>query len=195
MLKSRLAALLLALFIAPTQASDESPNGEYAFDIPGMHAFIQFRIKHLGYSWLWGRFDSFDGQFTIDDDNLSNSKVSVTIDMNSINTNHERRDKHLRDADFFEVNKYPTATFVSTGFERTSDKTANMTGKLTIKDVTKEVVIPIEHIGGGADPWGGYRQGFEGKTTVALKDFNIMKDLGPFSQEAEVFLSIEGIRQ
>lgn len=190
MLKKLLIAATLSVVSITGTAAEQ-----YKFDIEGMHAFIQFRIKHLGFSWLYGRFDSFDGKFTLDEENLENTKLDVTIDMASINSNHERRDKHLRDADFFEVAKYPTATFVSSKFERTGEKTANMTGKLTIKDVTREITIPVTHIGGGKDPWGGYRQGFEGKTTLKLKDYNIMKDLGPFSQEAEVFLSIEGIRQ
>ena len=79
--------------------------------------------------------------------------------------------------------------------KRTGEKTGIMTGNLTLKGVTKSIEIPVTHIGGGKDPWGGYRHGFQGSTTIKLTDFNILKNLGPAAQEAEVILAIEGIRQ
>ena len=97
--------------------------------------------------------------------------------------------------DFFDVAKFPTLTFKSTSVTVNADKSALLKGDLTLKGVTKNIEIPVTAIGGGKDPWGGYRQGFEGRTTIKLKDFGIDYDLGPASQEAEVMLSIEGIRQ
>ncbi|MGM0678457.1 MAG: YceI family protein, partial [Pseudomonadota bacterium] len=161
----------------------------------GQHAFIQFRIQHLGYSWLYGRFNDFDGGFTYDEANPDKSKVNITIDMSSIDSNHAERDKHLRGEDFFHVSKYPEARFVSTAFEDHGDGTATLQGDLTIKDVTRNVTIDVKHVGHGEDPWGGYRRGFAGTTTIKLKDFNIDYDLGPASTYAELELSIEGIRQ
>ena len=168
---------------------------QYKIDVEGAHAFIQFRIKHLGYSWLWGRFDQFDGQFQFDKAKPEDTAISVEIDMASLNSNHAERDKHLKNEDFFDVDKFPKATFESKSVKMTGDETAELTGTLTLKGISKDVIIDVEYIGGGADPWGGYRQGFEGRTTLSLKDFGIDYNLGPASTTAEVFLSIEGIRQ
>ncbi|MFP3874678.1 MAG: YceI family protein [Thiohalophilus sp.] len=181
---------LLLLASGPLMAVEE-----YKIDTKDQHAFIQFRIQHLGYSWLYGRFNDFGGSFTYDADNPSNSKVNVTIDMASIDSNHAERDKHLREEDFFHVSKFPKARFVSTSFEEHDDGTATLKGDLTIKDATRNVTIDVEQIGHGEDPWGGYRRGFQGTTTIKLKDFNIDYDLGPASTHAELELAIEGIRQ
>ncbi|HCB38056.1 MAG TPA: YceI family protein, partial [Gammaproteobacteria bacterium] len=150
---------------------------------------------HLGFSWLLGRFNTFDGEFVLDQKNIENSKVKVTIDVASVDSNHGERDKHLRGKDFFEVEKYPEATFVSTRVEKTGEKTAKITGDFTLKGVTKPVTLDAEYIGGGKDPWGGYRQGFEATTQLKLKDFGIDYNLGPASEVVDIYISVEGIRQ
>lgn len=167
----------------------------YKMDTEGSHAFIQFKIQHLGFSWLLGRFNTFDGEFVLDQKNIENSKVKVTIDVASVDSNHGERDKHLRGKDFFEVAKYPEATFVSTRVEKTGEKTAKITGDFTLKGVTKPVTLDAEYIGGGKDPWGGYRQGFEATTQLKLKDFGIDYNLGPASEVVDIYISVEGIRQ
>lgn len=191
MLKKTFAALALgtALFSA-----GQAMAADYKIDKEGQHAFIEFRIKHLGYSWLYGRFDDFDGAFTFDEKNPAADKVKVTINTSSVNTNHAERDKHLRSGDFLNVSKNPTATFESTGV-KADGKNAEITGNLTLNGVTKPVTIKAELVGQGDDPWGGYRAGFLGTTTLKLKDFNIQRDLGPASQEVELTLSVEGVRQ
>lgn len=191
MLKKSLAALTLgaALFAGQALAAD------YAIDKPGQHAFINFKISHLGYSWLYGTFKDFDGSFSFDAANPEASKVNVTINTASLDSNHAERDKHLRSADFLNVDKHPQASFVSTAVKSTGEGTADITGDLTLNGVTKPVVIQARLLGEGQDPWGGYRAGFEGSTRIALKDFGITKDLGPASQEVELTLSVEGIRQ
>lgn len=168
---------------------------EYVIDTEGAHAFIQFRINHLGFSWLYGRFNDFEGRFSYDEDNPANSDVELTINMASIDSNHAERDRHLRGEDFFHVREFPEAHFVSTGFEEHGNGTATLTGELTMKDVTREVVIDVEQVGAGEDPWGDYRRGFQGETTITLKDFDIDYDLGPAAREAHLELAIEGIRQ
>jgi len=192
MSRMRITSFLTGLLLL---ASGPLMAAEYKIDTEGQHAFIQFRIQHLGYSWLYGRFNEFDGSFTYDEENPNKSKVNVTIDMDSIDSNHAERDKHLRGEDFFHVSKYPEARFVSTSFEDHGDGTATLKGDLTIKDVTRNVTIDVKHVGHGEDPWGGYRRGFAGTTTIKLKDFNIDYDLGPASTYAELEVSIEGVRQ
>ncbi len=177
------------LLAGPLQAAD------YVIDTGKAHAFIQFRIKHLGYSWLMGRFNVFDGEFSYDEKNPSAAKITVNIDPASIDSNHAERDKHLRGKDFLYVEKYPKASFVSTSFEEKAKGKAVLKGDLTLHGVTRPITIEVQHIGHGKDPWGGYRRGFAGRTFFALKDFNMDYDLGPASKEVQLFFSIEGIRK
>ena len=186
---SSLALFGAMVLTTPTQAAD------YVIDHKGAHASINFKIKHLGYSWLTGRFDKFNGRFSFDEKNLNASKIKVTIDTNSVNSNHAERDKHLRSADFLEVSKFPTAIFESTSITSNGSGKADVAGKLTLHGVTRDIVIKVDHIGGGKDPWGGFRQGFSGTTRIALADYGITKNLGPASKELELSLHIEGVRQ
>ncbi|HDP89273.1 MAG TPA: YceI family protein [Thioalkalivibrio sp.] len=189
--KSAIAAVLALAVSVPGLAS----AADYVIDTKGAHAFIQFRIQHLGYSWLYGRFNDFEGEFSYDPEKPDDSKIEVSIDMASLDSNHAERDKHLRGKDFFEVSKYPTARFVSKSYKDHGDGTGVLTGDLTLKDVTREVSIDVVHVGEGEDPWGGYRTGFQGSAMLTLKDFNIDYELGPKSREAELILSIEGVRK
>ncbi|MGD2076255.1 MAG: YceI family protein [Gammaproteobacteria bacterium] len=172
-----------------------APAADYVIDTREAHAFIQFRIKHLGFSWLLGRFNDFEGRFSYNKQNPDASRVEVTVRTASIDSNHAERDKHLRGEDFLNVNRYPEARFVSTSFREHDDNTATLTGDLTLHGVTRPVTIDVEHIGHGPDPWGGYRRGFAGSTSLRLSDFGIDYDLGPAAREVELFLSVEGIRQ
>jgi len=167
----------------------------YLIDTKGAHAFVQFRIKHLGYSWLYGRFNDFSGEFTYDEAAPNDSKVEVVIKTASLDSNHAERDKHLRGEDFLGVDKYPEATFKSTSYKETGFNQSVLEGELTLHGVTKPIKIEVTRIGNGPDPWGGYRRGFEGTTTLKLADFRIDYNLGPASREVELTLSVEGIRQ
>ena len=184
------AAVLGAIAYAPAAEA-----AEYVIDTKGAHASINFRIKHLGFSWLTGRFDKFSGTFAFDDKNPDASKVKVEIDTASVNSNHGERDKHLRSADFLETDKFPTATFESTSVRMSGDGKAEIAGKFTMRGITKDIVISAERVGGGSDPWGGYREGFTGTTKLVLSDFAIKKDLGPAAKEVELTLEVEGIRK
>lgn len=191
MLKKTFAALALSAAVIAPQAL----AADYVIDKKGQHAFINFKISHLGYSWLYGTFNDFDGTFSYDEAAPEASKVQVTINTASVDSNHAERDKHLRSGDFLNVDKHPQASFVSTGVAMTGEKTADISGNLTLNGVTKPVVIKAALTGMGQDPWGGYRAGFEGTTTLKLKDFDIAMDLGPASQEVQLILSVEGVRQ
>ncbi|MFZ3154898.1 YceI family protein [Pseudomonas sp.] len=192
MLKKPLVALALAGALI---GAGQAMAADYAIDKQGQHAFVNFKISHLGYSWLYGTFKDFDGSFSFDAAKPQDSKVNVTLNTTSVDTNHAERDKHLRSDDFLNVDKHPTATFASTSVKSTGEGTADITGDLTLNGVTKPVVIAAKFIGEGKDPWGGYRAGFEGSTTLKLKDFDIQKDLGPTSQDVELIISVEGVRQ
>jgi len=179
----------MSIFATSIQAA------EYDIDAGGAHSTVQFKIKHLGYAWLTGRFNKLKGHFSYDEKNPNASKIEVNIDPSSIDTNHAELNKHLRSKDFLDVSKYSTAKFVSTSFKNKGKTKAELKGKLTLHGVTKSITIDLEHVGHGPDPWGGYRRGFAGSTVLRLKDFGIPKDLGPASRQVEMFLAIEGIRK
>ena len=168
---------------------------EYIIDTKGAHAFVNFKIKHLGYSWLHGRFNTFDGEFNYDAEKPNASQIMVNIDTTSLDSNHAERDKHLRGKDFLNVDKYPTATFKSTNITFNDDNSGKVTGDFTLHGVTKSITFEIDKIGEGQDPWGGYRVGFEGETSLKLSDYGINYNLGPASTHVDIGLFIEGIRK
>ncbi|MGO4684369.1 YceI family protein [Hyphomicrobium sp. 2TAF46] len=193
-MKLRLAALAVSTSVALLTALPATA-ADYVIDTKNAHASISFRIKHLGFSWLTGRFDRFSGTFSFDEKNPDASKVKVEIDTASVDTNHAERDKHLRAADLLDTDGFPSATFESTSVKAEGSDKAKITGKLTLHGVTKEITIDAARIGGGKDPWGGYRDGFTGTTELTLADFGIKRDLGPAAKTVELELNIEGIRQ
>ena len=142
-----------------------------------------------------GRFDKFSGTFSYDEQNPSASSVEVTIDTASVDSNYAERDKHLRSKDFLDVSKYPTAQFKSTGFTELGGGKAKLTGDFTLHGVTRPITIDVTANGAGNDPWGGYRRGFNGETTLKLKDYGIDYNLGPASTDVTIEMTLEGIRK
>jgi polyisoprenoid-binding protein YceI len=164
------------------------------YTIDPAHSFVEFRAVHLGYSWLYGRFNVVSGEFSHDAANPAANKISVMVDTTTVDTRHAERDKHLRSGDFLEVEKFSTATFKSTGYEGTADS-GKLTGELTVRGVTRPVSFEIQKMGEGPDPWGGYRAGFSGSYTLTRSDFGIDYNLGPKGTTVELTLGVEGIRK
>ena len=169
---------------APLMAAD------YVIDKKGQHASVNFKASHLGFSYIIGRFNDFEGSFSHDASNPSTSKTSVTIVAKSLDTNHAERDKHLRSENFLDVAKFSTITFESTGYVVGSDGDKLM-GDLTLHGVTNGVTIDVKQVGEGPDPWGGYRSGFEGSFMLKAGDFELPEWVG----DVEVALNVEGVRQ
>ena len=185
-----LAAILAAVIAFSATAAQAA---EYRID--PAHSFVQFRISHLGFSWMIGTFDKVSGGFIFDPAaGPAGQKISVEIDTASVDTSHAERDKHLRSADFLNVRKYPKATFVSTGYEGNA-RGGTMKGKLTLMGVTRPVAVAVRKVGEGKDPWGGYRAGFEGTATLNRRAFGAGMNLGPAPETVHFFLSVEGIRK
>lgn len=200
MIKKNIFSFVLGIALclsASAQNEEENQLENYVIDIKGMHAFIEFRVKHLGYSWLLGRFNTFYGTFIYDENNQSNNKLQIDIDVSSLDSNHAERDKHLRGSDYLDTAKFPKAIFISTAYEDKGNGKGIMHGDFTLRGITKKLAINVQQIGAGDDPWGGYRRGFEGVTTLHLSDYKMLKSssLGPASENIELFLYIEGIRQ
>lgn len=146
-------------------------SGTYNYD--PSHSRVGFVARHAMVAKVRGSFDEVTGSATIDGANPAASSLEVTIQAASIDTRDANRDAHLRSADFFDVEQYPTITFVGTGFEITDDSTVEVTGDLTIRGVTKSVTVPFEFGGAAVDPFGNERIGFEGVLVVNRKDWGL----------------------
>lgn len=173
----------------------EGMDGAYSFD--KAHSAIGFKVKHMGLAEVPGFFRDFTGTINYDAKDMKKSSVEFTAQMASVDTGNDGRDKHLRTADFFEVEKYPTMTFKSTKIEK-KGKTWMITGDLTMKDVTKQVTFPFEVVGFLKDEKsGGMKMGASAETTINRRDFNVNygKDLPNgtpmLSDDIKVSLSIE----
>ncbi|WP_417331424.1 YceI family protein [Halomonas cupida] len=195
MYKKTTIAALSALAMLPF-AQAQAQAADYAIDTEGQHAFIQFRINHVGFSYILGNFESFDGTFSYDAEDPAASSAELEVDVTSLNTNHAERDKHILSGDFLDAGEYPTATFTSTGFESTGDGEGVLTGDLTLHGTTQSIEMPVTLVGEGEDPWGGYRAGFEGSTDLTLTDYGIdMSKFPEAMQTLELYVTFEGVRQ
>jgi len=144
-----------------------------AWIIDVSHSGIQFSVKHLGISTARGTFTSFTGTIDADEQNPTAAKVDVQIETASINTRDEKRDAHLRSPDFFDADTYPTITFKSTRVEQLDASNGKLYGDLTIKDITKPVVLNFEFAGLAKSPWGTTSAGFSAETKINRKDWNL----------------------
>lgn len=185
----------LAVLAATAAFSLPAVAADYVIDQKGAHAFINFKISHLGFSWLTGRFNKFSGTFSYDKNDIAASKVSVEVDTTSFDSNHAKRDKHIKAPKYLDAGKYSTATFVSTKVIDKGDGKMDIVGDLTLRGVTKNITINAERVGEGDDRWGGYRAGFYGKTSLALADFGVPGKLGESARLVHMELHVEGIRQ
>lgn len=165
-------------------------------EIDRSHSEVAFQVRHL-LSKVRGRFADFGGTIQFDEANPRNSVVNVTIQAASIDTAEADRDKHLRSADFFEVEKYPTLQFASTSVTPSGGNTYDVEGQLTIHGVTRQVVLPASFLGSAQDPWGNTKFVFEAELTLNRKDFgltwNAALETGGFlvGDEVKVSLSIQ----
>lgn len=141
-----------------------------------MHSEITFKIKHLVISNVTGFFKKFEGTCEAPNDSFENAEVDFSLDVDSIDTNQEQRDGHLKSAEFFDAEKYPKITFKSTSFTKTGDDEYNLTGNLTVKDVTKPVTLKVEFGGSATDFTGKFRSGFEVTGKINRKEFALTWD-------------------
>lgn len=140
------------------------------------HSEVQFKAKHLVISTVTGSFSSFDGQIEGEGDNFENANAGFAADIDSISTNNEDRDQHLKSDDFFNAEEYPQLKFESTSIEKTGDQQYKVTGDMTIRDVTKEVELDVVHGGTVGDPYGQTKAGFEVSGSINRKEFGLTWD-------------------
>ena len=160
------------------------------YKVDPYHSSINFKVKHMGISFVNGKFEKFDG--TIHGSDFTTAKVDFTVDVNSINTSVPPRDKHLRSADFFEVEKFPQMKFSSTSFQK-SGENYKLSGNLTIKDVTRAVNFDVKMGGAAKGEDGAAIHGFSAKTTINRFDYNVAYDpeLSSIGKDVPIYLYLE----
>jgi polyisoprenoid-binding protein YceI len=165
MKKALLALASASLFAVSAQAAD--------YKIDPSHSEVGFKVRHLAISNVSGAFSSFTGTFSYDPKNVKAASAVAEITVKSINTNDTKRDDHLRAPDFFETERFPTMKFVSKSAESTGENTFKVNGDLTIKGVTKPVVLDVTYEGAAKDPWGKEKAGFTATTKIDRKEFGL----------------------
>ncbi|MGH9229436.1 MAG: YceI family protein [Acidimicrobiales bacterium] len=171
--------------------------GTWAID--PIHSEIGFSARHLMVTKVRGRFEKFEGEIVTGDDILD-TRATLTVDLNSINTGNEDRDNDLRSSNYFEVDKYPAMTYRSSGLRVDGDGYV-ADGELTVKDVTHPVSLRVEFHGVGADPWGGTRAGLSATGEINRKDFGVTFDMPMdggglvVGEKVQLALEIEAILQ
>nr|WP_295708823.1 YceI family protein [uncultured Halomonas sp.] len=191
--KTAFASAISAIALVPLS---QAQAADYQIDTEGQHAFVQFKISHLGFSYILGSFEEFEGQFAYDPEDIDASSAEIEVQVDSLTSNHAERDRHILSDDFLNASEFPTATFTSTGFESTGDNEGVLSGDLTLHGETQEIEMPVTLLGEGEDPWGNYRAGFEGSTMLTLSDYGIdMSDFPESMHELELYVTFEGIRQ
>ncbi|GAA1843873.1 YceI family protein [Brevibacterium marinum] len=152
-------------------SSDEQLTGTWVID--PAHTRLGFSTRHAMVTRIRGAFNVVEGTAVVDADDLASTKVTITIDVDSVDTRTSDRDAHLRSADFFDVEKYPKITFTSTGVDEVEEGSYIVNGDLTIRDVTRQVSIPLELLGIDRDHQGALRVGLEGKRRIDRKDWGV----------------------
>jgi polyisoprenoid-binding protein YceI len=181
--------LLAAAMLAMTAPAFAAPK---TYEIETPHTQIIFSVNHLGFSHSYGKFLEHDGTIVFDQENPENSNVDVTIQTASIEMNDKEWNDHMKNADFFDVEKFPTMRFKSTAIDVTGENTAKITGDLTIKDVTKPVVLNTTLNKVGKHPMSGQDgAGFSATTTIKRSEFNMGYGLPAVSDEVDIILEVE----
>lgn len=186
------AIAALSSTTAPASAARAAAAGEYDVDL--VHSNILFQCLHLGVSHQWGRFNEFEGAFVLADD-PAKSSVRIEVKAESVDTNHDGRDDHLRGPDFFDVKQFPDIVFESKSVAKTGDSTFEVTGDLTFHGETKEVTMEVTKVGEGTMEKFGTRAGFNGTFTIDRGDFGVTKYGETLGSDVVLTFAIEGILQ
>ena len=169
-LRSALASSVAGLVILGASASAFGAS----WDLDPAHSNVGFAVRHMMVSTVHGSFAKYSGVISLDDADVSKSTAHIEIDAGSITTGNDKRDEHLRSADFFDVAHFPKLVFDATHVERKAPDALSLTGNLTIKNVTRPVVLNVTGLTGEVkDPWGGTRRGATATTKISRKDFGL----------------------
>ena len=160
------------------------------WSVDPVHSVVGFSLKHLSISDVTGNFKKFEGSYTVSKADLTDLKATFSIDAASANTGSDQRDGHLKSDDFFNAEKFPTLKFESTSFKKTKGNNYVLSGKLTIRDVTKDVTFNVVYGGSAKDPWGNTKSGFSATTVINRFDYNIKYDATGLAVGKDVTLNL-----
>ena len=194
-MKYHFPMVLIALITIVLVSLHSSAYAAETYKVDSAHTYILFRVKHLGIGYSYGRIVNPTGTFTFDDSTATNGTIEMQVQTNSIFTGIEKRDSHLKSPDFFNVEKHPLISFKSTSFKKISENTYEISGDLTLIDKTRPITTKAYQTGVGKDPYGKYRRGFETSFTIKRSEFGMDFMLSGISDEVNLTVSIEGIRQ
>ena len=186
--------LVLSAFVLFTLFAAKA---EDTWSLDASHSNVKFEVTHLVVSTVEGSFKKFDGTLKSSKADFSDAVINFTVDINSINTENEKRDAHLKSDDFFNAEKYPTMSFKSTSFKPAGKGKYKLTGDLTIRDVTKKVTFDVTFGGTVKDPWGNTKAGFKAKTKINRFDYHLKWDSKietgglVVSKDVDIMLNVE----
>ncbi len=169
--------------------------GADSYKIDTVHSTVLVRAKHLGVSYAYVRFNEMAGKIAVDEADPAKSTLEIVIQADSVDSNHEKRDQHLKSPDFLNVKQFPVITFRSTSAKKTGEQQFEVTGELELHGVSKTVTVQVTRTGSGKDPWGGYRTGAEARFTVKRSDFDMNFMLEGISDELDVIVSLEAVKE
>ena len=178
------------VFAAPSVTLTPAQSGQYKLD--GSHTNIIFNLSHLGFSRYFGRFNAIDGTLMFDAATPQNSKVTITVDVSSIDTNNAKLEGELKSSQWFDTVQYPTATFTSSRIEQLSNVSGKMYGNLLLHGVNKAIVLDVTFNGGGANPVSNIPElGFSAQTTIRRSDFGITQYLPMVGDDVTLTIEAE----
>ncbi|SMF22025.1 Polyisoprenoid-binding protein YceI [Azospirillum oryzae] len=186
------AALFAATAVGSVVPAFAAP---VSYKIDPAHTAVVFIVNHVGFSNVIGRFDTVGGDVTFDKDAVEKSVVNVTIDTTSVDTNHAKRDEHLRSPDFFNAKEFPKMTFKSTKIEKTGDKTGKLHGDLTMLGVTKPVVLDVTFNKDGVSPASKMETaGFSARGTVKRTEFGMKYGAPAIGDDIQLLIEVEAVK-
>jgi polyisoprenoid-binding protein YceI len=190
-LVSSIAVLSAATYLGSRSAWSAPEATTYEGD--GVHSFVLFKIRHLGASWVWGRFDTLTASVDATDAGISSVNFEVKTD--SVDTGSAGRDKHLKSPDFFNAKQFPTITFKSTAVKAIDANTSEVTGDLTLHGVTKSVTATVTKVGSGKSPQGVEVVGYESLLTVKRSDYEMSGMIPMIGDDVALTIDVEGAKK
>lgn len=183
----------VSMLVWPNASNARSMVAAERYQIDGGHSSVIFRVMHMNVANFYGRFNDVSGQLEMDDSGAG--RIEVTINVDSLDTNSQNRDKHMKGEEFFNVAEHGAITFRSNEIKKTGDDTFEAKGEITMHGQTRPLTATLKRTGAGSDPWGGYRTGYETKFTVKRSDFGMKNMLDKLGDDVDVMVSLECVRE
>ncbi|MEO6437011.1 MAG: YceI family protein [Tepidisphaeraceae bacterium] len=186
----RLSHVLAGLVVASLSSAAFAADN---YKIDPEHSFVHFRVNHMGVSNTYGRFNDPTGTVTIDPADMSKSSINLEVKADNVDTDNDKRDAHLKNADFFDARQFPTITFKSTAIKGEGDK-LEVTGDLTLHGVTKSITVPLTKIGEKETGQMGHRAGWEAMLDLKRSDYGMSNMVGPVGDDIHLVVALEAVK-